>query len=219
MYSEDDYLMLSGIQHFAYCRRQWALIHVEQQWEENGHTAGGKIMHKNAHDESYVEKRGNKIITRGLRIKSAKLGLSGECDVVEFIKDKDGISLTGYDGLWLPYPVEYKSGEPKENNADELQLCAEAMCLEEMLLCEIEEGSLFYGKTKRRLKVRFSDELRKQVEKFTAEMHEYMNKAYTPKVKMKKGCNACSLKDICVPKLNNSISVKDYIDKYTRYGE
>lgn len=75
MYSEDDYLMLSGIQHFAYCRRQWALIHVEQQWEENGHTAGGKIMHKNAHDESYVEKRGNKIITRGLRIKSAKLVL------------------------------------------------------------------------------------------------------------------------------------------------
>lgn len=130
MYTEEDYLMLSGIQHFAFCRRQWAIIHIEQQWAENYRTTAGELMHKKAHGEGVFEKRGDLLTARGLRISSHELGLSGQCDVVEFCRDKNGISLYGYDGKWNPVPVEYKRGEPKENNADELQLCAQAICLE-----------------------------------------------------------------------------------------
>jgi CRISPR-associated exonuclease Cas4 len=203
--------MLSGLQHFAYCRRQWALIHVEQQWNENERTIDGQLFHKRAHDSGATEKRGDTIITRGLHIKSAVLGISGICDVVEFHKSEDGITLFSFDGKWQPYPVEYKKGEPKEHNADELQLCAQAMCLEEMLLCSIPEGSLFYGATRRRTPVRFTEELRAQVTSMVREMHELWEKGYTPKVKPQKGCNACSLKEICVPKLEKTKKVSSYI--------
>lgn len=144
--------MLSGLQHFAYCRRQWALIHIEQQWAKNERTVDGSIFHANAHDADKVEKRGELLITRGLHIQSARLGMSGICDVVEFHKSKDGISLFSYDGLWEPYPIEYKKGAPKEHDADELQLCGQAICLEEMLLCHISFGSLFYGENRKRRK-------------------------------------------------------------------
>lgn len=214
MYDEDEYLMLSGIQHFAYCRRQWALIHIEQQWEENERTIDGQLFHKRAHDADLTEKRGNLIITRGLHIKSSVLGLSGICDVVEFRKSEQGISLSDFEGRWLPYPVEYKKGEPKENNADELQLCAQAMCLEEMLLCNIPSGSLFYGTNRRRMCVNFTEEMRSQVKNITDEMHDLWRKGYTPRVKTSKGCNACSLKEICVPRLARSKSVAAYIETY-----
>lgn len=212
MYDEDDYLMLSGLQHFAYCRRQWALIHIEQQWAENERTVDGQLFHSTAHNSEKLEKRGDLIIARGLRIKSSTLGVSGICDVVEFHKTPEGITLASHEGLWQPYPVEYKKGEPKENNADELQLCGQAMCLEEMLLCDIPCGSLFYGENRRRLQVQFTSELRTQVKNMLAEMHELWNKGYTPKVKAQKGCNACSLKEICVPKLFKERSVTTYIN-------
>lgn len=212
MYKEDDYLMLSGLQHFAYCRRQWALIHIEQQWAENERTIDGHLFHKKAHDASAIEKRGSLIITRGLPVKSSTLGISGICDVVEFQSAEDGITLFSYEGRWQPYPVEYKKGEPKTNNADELQLCAQAMCLEEMLLCDIPCGSLFYGKDRRRTRVEFTEELRNQVKEMLQEMHDLWKKGYTPKVKAHKGCNACSLKDICVPKLEKTRSVSTYIE-------
>jgi CRISPR-associated exonuclease Cas4 len=212
MYAEDDYLMLSGLQHFAYCRRQWALIHIEQQWAENERTTDGHIFHKRAHDADQIEKRGDLLITRGLRVKSAELGISGICDVVEFRKSDDGITLHSFEGKWRPYPVEYKKGEPKPFNADELQLCAQAMCLEEMLSCHIGEGSLYYGETRRRTKVQFSEELRQQVKDATEEMHEMFERGYTPRVKPQKGCNACSLRDICVPKLSHTKSVSSYIE-------
>lgn len=211
MYEEDDYLMLSGLQHFAYCRRQWALIHIEQQWAENERTVDGQLFHTTAHDGSRIEKRGNLLITRGLRIKSARLGLSGTCDVVEFHKSKNGITLSRYEGLWQPYPVEYKKGEPKENDADEIQLCAQAMCLEEMMLCQIPEGSLFYGENRRRKKVEFTEELRERVNTMAEEMHDLWKKGYTPKVKARKGCSACSLKEICIPKLGRTKPVDSYI--------
>ena len=130
MYSEEEYLMLSGIQHFAFCRRQWAMIHIEQQWAENYRTTAGELMHKKAHDEGSFEKRGDLLIVRGLRISSRELGLSGQCDVVEFHRDDEGVKLFGYEGKWTTVPVEYKHGAPKEDNADELQLCAQAICLE-----------------------------------------------------------------------------------------
>lgn len=213
MYNEDDFLMLSGIQHFIFCRRQWALIHIEQQWAENLRTVDGQLFHSTAHDANKIEKRGDLLIVRGLRVKSATLGISGNCDVVEFHKSSDGIQLFAYDGLWEPYPVEYKKGLPKTDLADELQLCAEAMCLEEMLLCEIPRDSLFYGENRRRTSVEFTQELREQVKATLTEMHDLMNRGYTPKVKPRKGCNACSLKEICLPQLSRKKSVQSYIDE------
>ena len=142
-YKEEDYLMLSGIQHFSFCRRQWALIHIEQQWDENLRTVEGNIFHKKAHDGYSSEKRRDVIISRGMPVFSPALGISGVCDIVEFYRDdKKGISLHGREGRYLVYPVEYKKGQPKEDEADVLQLAAQAMCLEEMLECEIEKGYL-----------------------------------------------------------------------------
>lgn len=210
--NEDEYLMLSGIQHFAFCRRQWALIHVEQQWQENERTVEGNLLHRVAHDESKTEKRNDRITVRGMRIASRKMEVSGICDVVEFHADDSGITLHGWEGTWQPYPVEYKKGSPKDNDADILQLCAQAMCLEEMLCCEIPEGSLYYGETRRRQIVLFTQELRARVEMMFAEMHEIYRKGVTPKVKPSKGCNACSLKELCLPKLTNSLKVSTYLD-------
>lgn len=159
-----------------------------------------------------MEKRGDIIITRGLCIKSELYKVSGICDVVEFHKAEDGITLHTYEGSWKPYPIEYKKGKPKENNADELQLCCQAMCLEEMLLCDISSGSLFYGETRRRKNVEFTIELREQVKEMLEEMQELWKRGHTPKVKPQKGCNACSLRDMCVPKLQNT-SVTSYINE------
>lgn len=210
-YSEEDYLPLSGIQHFAFCRRQWALIHIENQWVENERTVDGIIMHEKAHSGD-VESRGDAVIMRALRVFSATLGVSGECDVVEFNRNADGISLNGHDGLWQPYPVEYKRGKPKEHNADEMQLCAQAMCLEEMLCCTIPCGALFYGEPRRRTEVEFTPELRRAVEDSLNEMHDYYKRGYTPKAKLRKGCSACSLKEICLPKMAQRKSVAAYVE-------
>ena len=131
-YAEDDYLMISGIQHFKFCRRQWALIHIEQQWEENAHTVIGELMHKKVHDPYLAEKRKGILITRALPVSSKSMGVSGECDVVEFHKCEDGVKLHGHRGFFTIYPIEYKKGKPKLTEEDKLQLVAQAMCLEEM---------------------------------------------------------------------------------------
>lgn len=211
MYREEDYLMLSGLQHFAFCRRQWALIHIEQQWAENYRTADGRIMHTKAHDSEFREKRGDIVITRAMQISSAELGISGECDVVEFHKSPDGIYISILDGRYNVIPVEYKRGQPKENNCDELQLCAQAMCLEEMLCCDIPEGYLYYGEIRRRHTVVLDESLRNKTSAMIHEMHQLYNRQYTPKVKRTKACNACSLKDICLPVLNKERSAAEYI--------
>lgn len=216
---EDEYLLLSGLQHFCFCRRQWALIHIEQQWAENLHTTEGQLLHRNAHDEEKAEKRGDLIIMRGLRIKSDKLKITGVCDVVEFRRDDKGIKLEKYDGLWQPYPVEYKNGEPKKNNADIMQLCGQAMCLEEMLACKIASGAIYYGKTKRRLEVEFTEELRKHVKETIKEMQGYWKRGWTPKGKYTKACNACSLNGLCVPALQRAKSVQSYIHEAMKCDE
>ena len=147
MYSPDDCLMISGLQHFRFCRRQWALIHIEQQWAENLRTVEGNLLHERAHNEQLRESRGYLLIVRGLRVQSLTLGLTGQCDVVEFRRDDTrGVTLCGKEGAWLPYPVEYKHGAAKQDGRDALQLCAQAMCLEEMLVCEIPSGALFTAK-------------------------------------------------------------------------
>ena len=212
-YSQDDYLMISGIQHFKFCRRQWALIHVEQQWAENEHTVIGELMHKKAHDPYLTEKRKDILVVRDLPVSSRSMGVSGECDIVEFHKCEDGVKLYGHRGTYSLYPIEYKKGKPKESNEDELQLIAQAMCLEEMFSTKITEGAIFYGETRRRKPIVFTDELRDEVKKIFGEMHDYYDRNYTPKVKTSKRCVSCSLKDICMPKIGKSGSVKSYINK------
>ena len=211
MYQEEDFLAISGLQHFAFCRRQWALIHIEQQWKENLRTVEGHILHENAHDAFFTEKRGTVLISRGMAIQSRALGVSGVCDVVELHASPDGVPIFGREGKWLPVPVEYKRGSPKETDADRLQLCCQAMCLEEMLCCAVPEGALYYGEPRRRTVVPFTPELRGQVQDNLKEMHELYKRRHTPKVKPSKACNACSLKVLCLPKLMGRKRVADYL--------
>ena len=215
-YSEDEYLLLSGIQHFMFCRRQWALIHIEQQWAENYRTVDGELMHKSVHDRDFNETRGDVIITRSMAVSSAEFGISGECDVVEFHRSEQGVELFGREGKYNVIPIEYKRGEPKENRCDEIQLCAQALCLEEMLCCKIPYGYLYYGEKRRGFKVEFSDELREMVHSMLAEMHQLYLRGYTPKCKRTKSCNACSLKDICLPVICGTKSASEYITEYLK---
>lgn len=212
-YREEDFLLLSGIQHFTFCRRQWALIHIEQQWAENVRTFEGKILHEKAHDPFFREKRGDVLSVRAMKVFSREMGVSGECDVVEFHSAPQGIFLQGYEGTFYAVPVEYKRGAPKSHDADELQLTAQAMCLEEMLQTEIEYGYLYYGETRRRVEVDFSAELRDKVRRSFEEMHGYYQNRYTPKVRYSTACKQCSLQNICMPKLEGTQSVQMYIDK------
>lgn len=214
-FKEEDYLQLSGLQHFVFCRRQWALIHIEGQWAENYRTVDGHLMHERVHDQEFRESRGDCLTVRGLAIHSTELGVSGQCDAVEFRRAPAGIALQNREGLWLPYPVEYKRGKPKKHSADELQLCAQAMCLEEMLCCEIPAGALYYGEIRRRKEVTFTPELRQEVRTLLAEMHSLYDRGHTPRVKPTKGCNACSLKELCLPKLMRGRSVTEYLRRAT----
>ncbi len=176
-------------------------------------------MHKRVHDESLSELRKDKLIIRGMRVVSHVLGCSGICDAVEFIRSEDGISLRGREGRWLVRPVEYKRGKPKKGQEDELQLCAQAMCLEEMLCCRIKDGDLFYGEPHRRTCVAFDEELRKKVTDMMAEMNAYYQKGYTPKTKKTKACGSCSLKDLCLPELEQKNRVSTYIKKFMGESE
>ena len=203
--------MLSGLQHFKFCRRRWALIHIENQWQDNVLTVDGTLMHQNAHDKGFRESRGDCIITRGMNVFSSTLGVSGECDVLEFIRSNQGIPLKGRQGLWQPYPVEYKRGAPNSKTGDELQLCGQALCLEEMLCCSIPEGALYYGQIRQRKVVQFTDALRQEVKQALLEMHDHYRRGYTPKVKVTKSCNACSMKEICLPKLMSKRSATEYL--------
>jgi len=214
---EDEYLQLSGIQHYAFCPRQYALIVVEQQWQDNWRTMAGTIMHERVHDSSQTEKRGDTITMRAIKVVSHKLGLSGECDVVEFLRDDvKGVSLHKWDGKYLPYPIEYKRGDGKSVEADKMQLCGQAMCLEEMLLCEIDKGALFYGETHRRVECVFDRELKDKVAMIAKDMHALIDSGHTPKPILCKYCDQCSLHDVCISKLQRRESVSEYIHRYCK---
>lgn len=212
-YGEDDYLMISGIQHFKFCRRQWALIHIEQQWEENAHTVIGELMHRRVHDPLLEEKRKGTLIVRALPVSSREMGICGECDMVEFRRCEEGIRLHGHRGTYSIYPIEYKKGKPKVTDEDKLQLAAQIMCLEEMFSAQISEGAIFYGETRRREAVEMTEDLRQEVKHCFREMHQYYDRQYTPKVKYNKSCNACSLREICLPKISKVKPVKTYISQ------
>lgn len=216
-YNEDDLLLLSGIQHFAYCPRQWALIHIEKQWDESLSTMEGKQLHERVDNPNFFESRGDILIARSVPLSSYRLGFYGVSDVIEFYAvKKNGLVLTGHPGLWQPVPIEYKRGKPKEDPVDEVQLCAQAMCIEEMLCLDVKYGYIFYGATKHRQKVLFESDLKRQVEDLSAQMHEFFNEQYTPKANRNlQNCKRCSLVDICIPKMGKKkLKVDSYIKKY-----
>lgn len=210
-FSEDDLLPISGLQHLAYCPRQFALIHIEQVWAENRFTAEGQLLHRKV-DEAKAESRGDLHIARSLRLRSFRLGLSGIADVVEFHRGLEGISLSGKSGLWQPYPVEYKRGKPKHNNVDDVQLCAQALCLEEMLGAHVTTGALFYGKTKRRREVVFSGQLRQATAELATAMHQLWNSGVTPIAELGGKCEQCSLLSLCMPQARSGDQTKGYIE-------
>src|ERR1700752_98847 len=213
-YTSDELLPLSGIQHFLFCRRQWALIHVERQWQENVFTAEGRIMHNRVDDPFFTETRNGVITARAVPVASYRLGLSGVCDVVEFKASPDGVKLPNRDGPYLPAQVEYKRGKEKQDQSDAAQLCAQAMCLEEMLSTTIPYGYLYYGKTRHRVAIELTAELRTLVQDMVAEMHNYFSRGYTPRVKPFKGCRSCSLADVCLPVLQGKvIAASKYIQQ------
>jgi CRISPR-associated exonuclease Cas4 len=216
-YTPDELLPLSGIQHFLFCRRQWALIYVERQWEDNVLTVEGKLLHERVDDPFFTEVRKDLVIARSVPVASYRLGLSGICDVVEFTRSPHGIALRDREGFYLPAPIEYKRGRPKRDPIDEAQLCAQAMCVEEMLLVQIPKGYLYYGQTRHRLEVEFSSQLRNLVVEAAAEMHAYFSRGYTPRVKPSKACRSCSLVDKCLPQLQTEAqSASQYIQQQIR---
>jgi CRISPR-associated exonuclease Cas4 len=215
MFSEDDLLPLSGLQHMAFCERQWALIHIEQQWEENPLTAEGRVLHEHVHD-SGSESRKTLVVVRGIPLQSLRLGISGQADAVEFraVTDDDagGVALEGRRGKWKPSPVEYKRGRPKKQICDQVQVCAQALCLEEMLATTIASGALFYASPRRRQDVVFTAQLRGQTERLCARMRELYGRRETPPPVYTRGCESCSLKGLCLPQvLAESRSVQAYL--------
>jgi len=215
-YSDDELLMISGIQHFAFCRRQWALIHIEQQWQENLLTFGGRELHERVDDPFFTEARGTVLVTRSLPIISRRLGLYGVADVVEFYRSDEGVRLRGRNGLWRPHPVEYKYGEPKIDERDMVQLCAQAFCLEELFNTSIAQGDIFYGRVRRRQKVEFDEALRQRVIELSREMHRLFEEGTTPLPEQTKACRSCSLVEICLPHTGKRRSVRRYLDDALR---
>ena len=201
-YEIDDLIFLSALNHYLYCPRRCALIHIEQLWDENLFTAEGRIMHDKV-DTVNRESRGNIRIEYGVPMRSLRLGLIGKADVVEFHRMDDG--------TWMPFPVEYKRGKPKMDDCDKVQLCAQAICLEEMLNVEIKKGALYYGRTRRREDVVFDEKLRRETENAARKVHDLIESGTTPKPEYSKKCKKCSLYELCMPKVSRKVS--DYLMK------
>lgn len=211
MFSEDQLLPISALQHLLFCERQCALIHVEQVWEENRLTVEGRNLHDRVHTQDGETRPGIRIV-RGLRLRSLRLGLVGIADVVEFHHDTN----SGVKGKGRPFPVEYKRGKPKPDDSDKVQLCAQALCLEEMLGCTITCGALFYGTTRRRLEVEFDEELRNLTARTAARLHSLVEANVTPPAVYLPKCDNCSLFHVCLPKsLHGEGVVQRYLERMT----
>jgi len=219
MYTEEELLPLSGLQHLSFCERRWALVHVEQQWEENLFTAEGKLLHQKAHSAD-IESRPGVLIRRTLPLHSFRLGLSGQADIVEFIPceaSEQGISMPRRKGLWRPYPVEYKRTRDQHGGtAYRIQLCAQALCLEEMLQTHVPVGAVFDGKAKRRDEVNFDGALRHEVERLSARMHDIFQEGHTPTAIYAKKCESCSMNPLCLPCATESKNVSSYLRRSVR---
>lgn len=215
----ESYLLISGLQHFIFCPRQWGLIHIEQQWAENFFTAEGKVLHDRVHDRDSSYKRGDVLSLNSLNVSSDVLKIEGVCDAVEFHAAEDGIELFGRAGRWAILPIEYKRGESKANDSDILQVVAQAVCLEEKFCCSIEKCAIYYGKTHSREYVIITDEIRNKLRNTVEEMHRYYNAHTTPPAFKTRKCNTCSLLDICVPSIFEEGTVVEYIKRHIKEDE
>lgn len=203
-FNEENFLQLSALQHFVFCPRQCALIHIEQAWAENWLTAEGRIMHEHVHEDK-TDCRAHIRIVRGMLLHSFELGLAGKADVVEFHK-------TEKENKWIPFPVEYKHGKPKPDDSDRVQLCAQALCLEEMMNITVSSGALFYGRTRRRLEVVFKEDLRRKTSETARQLHIFIDAGITPSPVYSPRCKSCSFINDCLPKtLGKRKSVKTYL--------
>jgi len=216
MYNEDDLLMLSGIQHIAFCERQWALIYIEQLWEENLFTIEGHHLHKNVDNPLESEKKNNVFYLKSVFLVSYKLGLYGKADLIEvthLTKNNNFNQSNIFDNknILLVKPVEYKRGKPKIDIIDEVQLCAQAMCLEEMYDLKLSNGSIFYGEPRRRQEVTFDENLRNLTINYALRMHELYNQRKTPLPVYKKHCNSCSIFNLCQPKISLHKAASEYL--------
>jgi CRISPR-associated exonuclease Cas4 len=212
VFTEDDLLPLSALQHLLFCERQCALIHLEQIWVENPLTAEGRQLHERV-DAGQGESRGDVHVARALPLRSFRLGLSGKADAVEMYRptgDETGAELPGLAGRWRPFPVEYKRGKPKSHRADEVQLCAQALCLEEMLGTPVPAGALFYARTRRRLDVVFDPALRQLTEETAVRLHRLIAAGRTPPPVREPKCDQCSLLEVCMPDAPRK-SVRTYL--------
>lgn len=208
MYSEDDLLPISALQHLLFCPRQCALIHIEQVWSENLFTAQGRILHEKVHSEA-AERRRDVRVEYGMPLRSLRLGMVGKADVIEFHRAPDG--------SWHPFPVEYKRGRKKPDNRDNVQLCAQALCLEEMLQVSIQRGAIYYGKERHRTDVEFDEALRKETEETVGRLRRLIDSGKTPPPVYEEKCDTCSLLGICLPKtLGKAKSVSKYFAVMTK---
>ena len=208
----DDWepIPLSRLSHAGFCLRRAALLTNEQLWSESADTAKGRAEHERVHTQR-IERRGNTAKLYEFPVFSNSLGVAGKCDCIEAEEDPQGCRISALDFPVRLFPVEYKHGKLRAEREYEVQLCAQAMCLEEMLCCEIPDGALFYGEARRRVRVPFTPELREEVRTDAAQMHDLYRRGRTPQVKPTKSCNACSLKDLCLPRLSRTGSVHDYL--------
>lgn len=215
---EDKLLPLSGLQHYAFCPRQWALIHLEQSWEENVRTMEGRFLHEKVHSEDIREKRKDLIIARSVPMVSHRLGVFGIADVVEYqqVDDvKNCVRIHGQKGCWKPCPVEYKRGKGKVEDVDRIQVCAQAICLEEMNDIDIEIAYIYYGMPRRREEVILSPTLKHKTLLTAKEMHKTYTEGLTPlKLKAQKGCTLCSLKEKCMPSISKRQTVAAYMNRH-----
>lgn len=203
MYSEDDLIPVSALADFTFCERRAALHFIENVWKDNIFTAEGTIIHDRVDDASASEVRGNVRIARSVWLRSLALGLVGKADVVEFHKtETGGVKLEGISGLWLPFPVEYKRGLLRHERSFEVQLCAQAICLEEMLGGNIPSGAIFYGQTRRRMDVFFDSKMRTETEEAAKKIHELIASGITPPPVYSAKCKKCSLVELCLPKIS-----------------
>lgn len=217
MYKDEDLLMLSGIQHYVFCQRQWALIHIEQQWEENHLTIEGQWLHRKADNPFAIERDGDTVYLHSVSLVSHELGLYGIADILEMHlseNKQNAITIPKYPGQWQIYPIEYKHGKPKTDNCDAVQLCAQAMCLEEMYNIKIEQGGIFYGEIKHRCNVIFTDKLRETVKTYCQSMHDMYDKKQLIPAEYETKCKSCSLSDLCmVDSENKSKNLKTYLSQ------
>ena len=201
MYTEDQLLPLSAVSQYVHCPRRCALIHLEQVWFENVVTAEGRVLHDKV-DSGKRESRGDLKILRSLRLRSLRLGITGVADVIELHRlpiSEGGVQVPGIAGTWLPFPVEYKRGASKDIRCYEVQLCAQALCLEEMLSVHIRDGALFLGEKQHRVAVTFDDVLRAETESVCVAVQKLFAEGVTPPADYSKRCSSCSLLEACLP--------------------